>query len=74
MASTMVWLSSDGKICALKWCVYKTPSCKSGHIYMYILYIYIYMYIYYIYIYMYIIIYIYICIYNIYIMNHGSGS
>ena len=22
MASTMVWLSSDGKICALKWCVY----------------------------------------------------
>ena len=23
MASTMVWLSSDGKICALKWCVYK---------------------------------------------------
>ena len=32
MASTMVWLSSDGKICALKWCVYKTPSCKSDHI------------------------------------------
>ena len=33
MASSMVWLSSDGKICALKWCVYKTPSCKSGHNY-----------------------------------------
>ena len=32
MASTLVWLSNDGKICALKWCVYKTPSCKSGHI------------------------------------------
>ena len=33
MASTLVWLSSDGKICASKWCVYKTPSCKSGHKY-----------------------------------------
>ena len=29
MASTLVWLSSDGKICVLKWCVYKTPSCKN---------------------------------------------
>ena len=31
---THAWLVhwwSDGKICALKWCVYKTPSCKSGH-------------------------------------------
>ena len=26
-----------GEICVLKWCAYKTPSCKSGHIIIMIL-------------------------------------
>ena len=26
------YLYNGGEICVLKWCTYKTPSCKSGHI------------------------------------------
>ena len=36
MACSLMYIAivSSGETCALKWCMYKTPSCKSGHIIM----------------------------------------
>ena len=32
MDCPMMYPWNGGEICVLKWCVYKTPSCNSGHI------------------------------------------
>ena len=34
MDCLLIYLLNGGEICAVKWCAFKTPSCKSAQIYI----------------------------------------